>query len=202
MKVVNNSLGKPYFTQRNNYLYPSSACNVTAMVSGLSAADWPLPKGKFAQPEDNLLNFIRENPEVQRRWDKIDPKHTIPPNQWHELLCLGTNLWLNTKRIKLYWNLLIEEVVKAIDTGGAVVMSGKFRAANSEIGHIVPVVGYQSEGSTVTHLILDDTWGDYRTLYNNHHGDDVAMAIPDYMSFIRPLDEARKWGHIVPRYTA
>jgi hypothetical protein len=158
--------------------------------------------GKFSQPEDNLLNFIRENPQIQQRWDKIDPKHTIPPNQWHELLCLGTNLWLGTNKIQLYWNLLLEDVVKAVDAGGAVVMSGKFRTVNSEIGHIVPVVGYQAEGPTVTHLILDDTWGDYRTLYRQTNGDNVVMPVKDYLSFIRPNNENRKWGHIVPRYTA
>jgi hypothetical protein len=172
------------------------------MVSALVAAGCPLPAGKFDQPEDNLLNFIRESPDVQKRWDKIDPKHTIPPNQWHELLCLGTNLWLGSKKIKLYWNLLLSDIIKALDTGGAVVMSGKFRTANSEIGHIVSVVGYQSEGAAVTHLILDDTWGDYRTLYRNQNGNDVVMTVSDYMALIRPNDESRKWGHIVPRYTA
>ena len=202
MKVVNNSLGKPYYTQRNNALAPTSSCSVTAMVSALVSANWPLPIGKFEQPEDNLLDYIRQSPEVQKHWNQIDPKHTSPPNQWHELLCLGTNLWLNTQRIKLYWNLLLEEVVKAVDAGGAVVMSGRFRTANSEIGHIVPVVGYQSDGSMVTHLILDDSWGDYHTLYYQTNGNDVAMPVRDFLHCIRPNGESRKWGHIVPRYAA
>jgi hypothetical protein len=59
------------------------------MVSALVSANWLLPGGKFEQPEDNLLDYIRQNPEVQKRRDQIDPKHNIPPNQWHELLCLG-----------------------------------------------------------------------------------------------------------------
>jgi len=118
MKIVNNSDGKPYYSQRNNELNPSSACNVTSMVSGLVSASWPLPAGKYKQPEDNLLEFIRSNPAVQKRWDAIDPQHKTPPNQLHELLCLGTNLWvenLGGPKIELLWRLYIADVKKAIN---------------------------------------------------------------------------------------
>lgn len=208
MKIVNNSDGKPWYTQRNNELSPGSSCNVTSMISGLVSAGWPdsdFPKGKYKQYEDNLLDFIRSNPQVQRRWDQIDPKHAIPPNQIHELLCLGTNLWLaplNGPKIVLRWDLRLNDIVAAIDQGGTVVMSGRFQDAKSgEIGHIVTVVGYQAEESgEVTHFILDDPWGDYQSLYKIQRGDDIFMPVSHWLSMIRDQNKAVKFGHVIPKY--
>ena len=205
MRIVNNSDGKPYYSQRNNELSPGSSCNVTSMVSGLVSAGWPLPAGKFKQPEDNLLDLIRSSPVVQRRWDAIDPGHKTPPNQIHELLCLGTNIWvehLGGPKIELLWRLYIADVKKAIDEGGAVVMSGRFQDAKSgEIGHIVAVVGYQAaDAGEVTHFILDDPWGDYETLYKVQRGDDVFMPVSDWLSMMRERKDPFKFGHVIKRY--
>jgi hypothetical protein len=206
MRVVNNSLGKPYYTQRNNRLSPGAACNVTAMVSALAAAGWPFPAGPHEQPEDNLMTFIRSSPQVLRRWDVLDPAHKIPPNEWHELLCLGTNLWLAPFRgpeIRLRFDLRLEDVARAVGLGGAVVMSGRFETERSEIGHIVSVVGFRAEDSEIlSHLILDDPWGDYRTRYRSAQGDDVFMPAVDFYALLRPWGETCKLGHVVPAYAA
>ena len=208
MKTVNNSDGRPWYSQRNNELSPGSACNVTSMISGLVAAGWPeaeFPKGRYSQHEDNLLDFIRSSPQVQRRWDEIDPGHNTPPNQIHELLCLGANLWLepmNGPKIALRWDLRIGDVVAAIAKGGAVVMSGRFKDHKSgEIGHIVAVVGYQADDSgEITHFILDDPWGDYESMYKAQRGDDVFMPVGHWHSMIREQNKAVKFGHVIPKY--
>jgi hypothetical protein len=205
VRTVNNSIGKPWYTQRNNELSPGSACNVTAMVSGLVSAGWPLPAGKFKQDEDSLLDFIRSSPQVQRRWDAVDPKHKTPPNQIHELLCLGTNLWIESlggPPVVLRWDLRLADVVRAIDEGGAVVMSGRFQDCRSgEIGHIVPVVGYhENEAGETTHVILDDPWGDYANLYKVQRGDDVFMPAAHWLHIMREQDKPVKFGHVIPRY--
>lgn len=206
MKIVNNSDNKPYYSQRNNELSPGSSCNVTSMISGLVSAGYPhFPAGKFKQEEDNLLDFIRSSRDVQRRWDEIDPKHTNPPNQIHETLCLGTNLWLapmGQPKIVLRWNLRLADIISVIDQGGAVVMSGRFQDQRSgEIGHIVAVVGYQAdEAGEITHVILDDPWGDYETQYRVQRGDDVFMPISDWMSMIREQNNPVKFGHIISKY--
>jgi hypothetical protein len=150
------------------------------------------------------MAFIRGNQSILRRWDVLDPKHTAPPNEWHELLCLGTNLWLSPfdgPAIKLYFDLRPEDIVLALDSGGAVVVSGRFKTAKSDIGHIVPIVGYQAGDAGVTHFILDDTWGDYRTLYETVNGNDILMPLKDFIPIIRPAGEIRKLGHVVPRFT-
>jgi hypothetical protein len=206
MRVINNSLGKPYYTQRNNRLSPGAACNVTAMVSALAAAGWPFPAGPHEQPEDNLMAFIRSAPAVLRRRDVIDPSRRFPPNEWHELLCLGTNLWLAPFRgpeIRLRFDLGLRDIVSAIEAGGAAVMSGLFQTEKSEIGHVVPVVGFVlADSEILTHLILDDPWGDYRTLYKSERGDDVLMPAADFYALLRPRGKSLKLGHIVPAYRA
>jgi hypothetical protein len=205
MRIVNNSDGKPYYSQRNNELSPGSSCNVTSMISGLVSASWPLPAGKFKQPEDDLLDYIRSSPAVQRRWDVIDPQHKTPPNQIHELLCLGTNLWiehLGGPKIELLWKLSVSDIKSVINNGGAVVMSGRFQDVRSgEIGHIVPVVGYQAADSgEVTHFIIDDPWGDYETMYRIQRGDDIYMPIVDWVSMVREQNSLLKFGHVIKRY--
>jgi hypothetical protein len=175
------------------------------MVSGLVSASWPLPAGKNKQPEDNLLEFIRSNPVVQKQWDLIDPQHKTPPNQWHELLCLGTNLWVERlygPKIELLWQLSIGDIKEIIAKGGAVVVSGRFQDERSgEIGHIVPVVGYQTDDmDRVTHLILDDPWGDYETKYKIQRGDDIFMPVTDWLSMIREQNKQFKFGHVIKRY--
>jgi hypothetical protein len=205
MKIVNNSDGKPWYTQRNNELSPGSACNVTSMVSGLVSAGWPLPRGKFRQDEDNLLDFIRSNPKVQQRWDIIDPRHKTPPNQIHELLCLGANLWMASiaaPSVELRWDLVLADIIAVLDGGGSVVMSGRFQDVwSGEIGHIVPFVGYQADdGGTITHLILDDPWGDYETMYRVQRGDDVFMPVDDWLRMIREQDKPKKFGHVIRKY--
>jgi hypothetical protein len=206
MRVVNNSQGKPYYTQRNNRLSPSAACNVTAMASALAAAGWPFPAGPHEQPEDNLLAFIRSAPAVLRRWDAIDPGRKIPPNEWHELLCLGAKLWLAPLRgpeIRLRFDLRLEDVARIVAEGGAAVMSGRFDTEGSAIGHVVSVVGFRvGDSDILTHLILDDPWGDYRTLYNSERGDDVLMPAVDFYKLLRPQGGSLKLGHVVPAYRA
>lgn len=205
MKIINNSDGKPYYTQRNNEQCPGSACNVSSMVSGMVSASWPLPAGKFKQPEDNLFDFIHNSQPVLKRWKELCPKQDIPPNQIHETLCLGTNLWvehLRGPKIELLWKLGIADIKSVIDEGGAVVMSGRFQDYRSgEIGHIVPVVGYQAnDAGEVTHFILDDPWGDYESLYRIQRGDDIFMPISDWLAMIRDQDKPLKFGHVIKRY--
>jgi len=175
------------------------------MISALASAGYPyFPEGRFKQPEDNLLDFIRSSSKVQRRWDEIDPKHINPPNQIHETLCLGTNEWLTPMKqppIILKWNLRLNDIVSVIDNGGAVVMSGRFKTTSGEIGHIVAVVGYQAADSgEITHLILDDPWGDYESYYKVQRGDDVFMPVADWLGMIREQGNPVKFGHVVSKY--
>jgi hypothetical protein len=99
------------------------------------------------------------------------------------------------------WNLTTIDVRKIIDNGGTVVVSGRFQDEKSgEIGHIVPVVGYQIVDDTITHMILDDPWGDYATKYRVQRGDDIFMPLSDWYSLIRDCNMTKKFGHVIKRY--
>jgi hypothetical protein len=118
---------------------------------------------------------------------------------------MGTNLWLapmNGPPVFLRWDLRLADIVKVIDSGGAVVMSGRFQDFKSgEIGHIVAVVGYKANDTgEITHLILDDPWGDYETRYKVQRGDDVFIPVADWLHMIRDQDKPVKFGHVIPKY--
>ena len=63
MKIFNNSLGKPYFTQRNNKIKPFESCTATSIIMALYYSNIPFPMSDN-QPEDDLMTFINTNPDV------------------------------------------------------------------------------------------------------------------------------------------
>ena len=211
----NNSLGKPYYSQRNNVLKPEGACNVTAMVSALSAAGWPVEKfsdEKYTQPEDALMHFILADPIIDREWHRIDPPSRYAPNEWHLLLAMGTNMLLRKCKLLAPYeatvifndNRRLADFTTALDSGGAAVVSGLFATQNGRVlGHVVSVVGYKKDaGGKLSSFIIDDPWGDYRTKYANTNGDDIEMPIADFMQIMKPRNADHKFGHIVEAYTA
>ena len=211
----NNSLGKPYYSQRNNALKPEGACNVTAMVSALSAAGWPVEKFSdetYKQPEDALMHFILADPVIDREWHRIDPPSRYAPNEWHPLLATGANMLLRKCRLLAPYetavifgeNRSLADFTAAIDAGGAAVVSGLFETqAGRVIGHVVSLVGYNKDSAgKLSSFIIDDPWGDYRTKYANANGDDIEMPVADFMRIMKPRNAAHKFGHIVEAYTA
>ena len=201
---VNNSLGKPYYTQRNNTIKPGSACNVTSMIAALSAAGWPVegfaPDG--GQPEDALMRFIMTDSVTLNRWKQVDPKGEIPPNEWHPVLAFGTNRWLRTFAIEsapvtFHETARREDIIAAVDAKGAAVISGRFpREGAKPLDHVVAVVGYGNEAG-VFYFIIDDPWGDYHTGYTSHNGRNIRLPEADFYALVKPLGQERKWAHII-----
>lgn len=206
----NNSKDKPYYTQRNNRLKPNGACNVTAMIAALVAAGYAvaaLSTEKYPQPEDALMHFILSDDRVDSYWKKIDPIGRYAPNEWHPVLAYGTNLYMRERGLigkngmAVEWSEhhTAESVAQAVKDGGAAVLSGVFTAEGKKtIGHVVAAVGYRTDDDGhLTHFIIDDSWGDYRTEYADHNGNDVEMPLPDFMAMIRSCNQRAKMAHIV-----
>lgn len=203
----NNSQNKPYYSQRNNKLKPEGACNVTAMINALSSAGWPVEKlgtKNYPQPEDALMNFMMNDNTVLVAWKKIDPVGSYPPNEWHAVLALGTNLWLRANgllcqfknAVEFKMDVTPEAIIKTIDEGGAVVCSGRFETGGKTIGHVVSIVGYETNGKEPT-FILDDSWGDYHDGYASHNGNDIRMNFSDFKNLLRPCESLKKMGHLI-----
>lgn len=207
----NNSENKDYYSQRNNKLKPEGACNVTSMINALSSAGWPVDKlgtKRYPQPEDALMNFMMNDNTVLVAWKQIDPARTYPPNEWHAILALGTNLWLRANgllcqfknAVEFREDIYPENIINAIDDGGAVVCSGRFATANKKtIGHVVCVVGYEKTDEE-TSFILDDSWGNYHDGYVTHNGNDIKMDLSDFTNLMRPCGCFPKIGHIVSMF--
>ena len=203
---VDNGAGKPFRSQRDNKEKPSSACNVTSMIIALCAAGYPVdtfaPKGE--QPEDALMRFIYSDPATLKRWEQIDPKKETPPNQWHTVLAYGAGRFLKSfgldpAAVTFREAVSIEEIVNAIDNGGAAVISGQFSQNGKPLHHIVAAVGY-GEDKDGFYIIIDDPWGNHKTDYKDHNGKGVKMYLSDFNRIMKPLNAAKKWAHIIRRF--
>lgn len=206
----NNSKNKPYYTQRNNKLKPNGACNVTAMIAALVAAGWDVEKlatEQYAQPEDALMHFILADARVDACWKKLDPTGRYAPNEWHPVLAFGTNLYLRERGLIRKDESVVEwgewrsksDIVGTLRNGGAAVLSGLFVAeGRNTIGHVVACVGFkEDDDGNLTHFILDDSWGDYRTEYRNQNGNDIEMPLEDFNSKIRHCGADNKMAHLI-----
>lgn len=203
---VNNGAGKPYYTQRNNKERPNSACNVTSMITALSAAGWPV--NTFAregeQPEDALMRFIYTDAATLKRWEQIDPKKEVPPNQWHVVLAYGAGRFLKTlgfdaAAVTFRDAVSVEEITGIIESGGAAVISGVFQQGGKPLNHIVAIVGY-GEDKDGFYFIIDDPWGDYHSDYKNQKGKSIKMPLKDFLRIGKPQGQTKKWAHFVRRF--
>lgn len=208
--TINNATNKPYYTQRNNAVNPSRSCNVTAMVSALSAAGWPVDRLRdpmYTQPEDVLMHYLLTDGTVQTKWKLTDPRGLYPPNEWHEVLCFGTNRLLRDQKLLgasaddavcFREDRTLRNILAGIDSGGAAVMSGQFTDHGRQINHVVAVTGYVKNFiGCVTDIIIQDSWGDYRTEYRDINGRDIVMPLSDAEKILRPADRNAKMAHIV-----
>ncbi|MCQ2242416.1 hypothetical protein [Treponema sp.] len=206
---MNNSKDKPYYSQRANALKPNRSCNVTAMISALSSANWPVESfvnSIFKTPADALMNFILTDKQVQDLWHKKDPKGLYPPNEWHEILCYGTNLFLEEKKLITNGKLAVEwgehrsisDLTRTLDDGGSAALRGLFKYNGKDIGHVVCLVGYERDSyGQIKNWIIDDPFGDYRTGYKNVNGNDIVMSMADFRHMIRPENNELKHAHLV-----
>jgi len=201
-----NGAGKPFRSQRDNKERPSSACNVTSVIIALCAAGWPVDAFAPAsvQPEDALMRFIYTDPATLKRWEQVDPKKEIPPNQWHSVLAYGAgrflkNLGYDAAAIEFRDSVSVNEIVGAIDAGGAAVLSGIFQQNRKPLNHIVAAVGYGNDKNGF-YFIIDDPWGNYHTDYKDHNGKGIRMPMADFAKIMKPQSSEKKWAHIVKKY--
>jgi len=210
MAKKNNSEGKPYYTQRNNKIKPGAACNVTSIISALSAAGWPVEKlaPKGVQPEDELMRFLITDPKCSADWKRLDPAGHYPPNEWHSILADGANRLVRrvicgSNKLPIIYteNSSAADISGVIAGGGAAAVSGLFALPDGKkLNHIVSVVGFTGSADAPDGFILDDPWGDYRTGYAEYDGNDVEMPMTDFLSIIKFPGLPRKMAHLVRAY--
>jgi hypothetical protein len=207
-------LQNEYHTQRNNEIDPAFTCNVTAMVMALKATGIPFDYPQGVQPEDHLAAILA-TPEAFALRDSAYPwakNAKIPPREVHGLLSwavtdrlVGQNCTVFTTRASIQ-----ELLFRIARHKSASVVTGRFMPG----GHLVTLVGFEYPGpdlseatsparvdlSIVTRVIIDDPWGDVRTGYSNHDGNDVSLSVAEFDRLTREYSSpGRKWAHIFDR---
>ena len=209
MKKINVSEGKINYSQRNNEINPHGSCNTTSIVMALCYLGYNFPAGKYAQPEDNLTDFITTDSRCIVERNKFVAANPwakgIPSVQIHDLLACCTNIWLGKKVVTFAWNRKIFEILAQLEDKRPVVLSGTFPGFPTVMpepyGHIVTAVGaiWESDNGSSsvqpTHIIIDDPYGN--TLDNwKGSGNDIEIPWDIFIKWFRePGDKNIKWGH-------
>jgi hypothetical protein len=169
--IVNLSPNKNrYYSQRNNALAPGVSCKPTATVQCLDIAGWPLPKGKWAQPEDNLTDLCRSGEGRAARNRLCPDQANTPPNElWPVIVwALNQKLYPNQNPcIGPRWDWDLKEALFGLVQGVPFAASTFLTPA----GHIVSLVGFETSQESivsaqdldllkVTTIIIDDPYGD------------------------------------------
>jgi len=168
-------------------------------------APFPL-KGVNVQPEDYLTDFLR-SPEAYRKMKEMTPwffdretgKATVAPNEVHQMLEWGVNTLLN-KQVDIFsTGVSIEMIIDHLKKGGGVVLSGEFRLKNRNLHHIVSLAGFVTdENDDVTHFIIDDPFGAFRTDYHDQRGNNIRITRDEFVVIFKPAgDDGVKWAHLV-----
>ncbi len=189
-----------YHTQRNNALIPLESCNTTSLVMALKQAGWDLPHPEGMQPEDYLTSRLQSDESLERMrsitpW-AFDADGTVlyPPNEVHAMLRLAVNQWAgrDIDTFRTDWDL--DELLGSLSRGCGIVLSGIFRVNGRVLNHMVSLAGFYSD---LSGYIIDDPFGDYRTGYADHHGNNVVVSHDDFMRIFKITGSRSKWAHVI-----
>jgi len=206
MLVIDNSIKDEYHTQINNKLIPLQACNVTSYVMfgkyNHCLFDYP----KDQQPEDYFMSVMMGNEkrdESLRRFPSLARK--AAPWEIHELLASTYNEMVGKEVARFVLENTTEDLIAELINGKVCIVSGRFAG----LGHIVVLVGLManlpedydtSEGierTEVKSFIIDDPYGDYKTRYMSHQGNNVDVPYGAFMRMTNFRNEPdRKWAHL------
>ena len=150
--------GQHYYSQRNNALKPSIRCKPTSTVCGLEILDYPLPRGLYEQPEDNLTDYMEKTfgPDSPEDWASI------------EKAINGHFLPMKKPVVGPRWNWTIREALFGITLGLPFIASTWLTKA----GHVVTIIGFTTNDEStprnwqeidfdqVQEIIIHDPYGD------------------------------------------
>lgn len=209
--ITDCSKDSQYKSQRANKYYPHSTCNVTSyamMFDYLGHADKIMDKYNNPKLElpDLFFEYIRDEDKVKVFYSRYATE--IPPEQIHDVLAYAGSLLLssvaqsNTK-ISFSVSTPLDTIVHALEEGKPVVVSGRFpywskvRQGEITIGHIVCLVGTvrNKETGKLLGFLIDDPYGNYKTLYEDINGNNVFMDLEDFETMIRREGDGF-WAHV------
>ena len=188
MKI--NLSSDDYFTQRNNTIRPMAACMPTSYVMFLRGNNIMYGNSSGLADDDYFMKLLStENAEkfcLQKyRWSK-----GIPPCEIHGMYGSYLSFFVTGKRASDFnTHLTFENYVELIEQGKVVMTSGSFPGLS---GHAFCVIGIHHND-----LVLADPWGDFHSEYTDHSGYGTRMSKKDFTNHVKPVGEAKKWGHLI-----
>lgn len=213
------------YSQRNNeykfkdegvVVNASTTCNVTAMCMALDYLGYNFPTGKYKQPEDNLADFIMNSKEVDDHFKKIMPveyaqykakkPNCYTPNEIHDCLSLGTNLWIQKQVTKFSTDVDFKKALydNLVMNHKPIVISGAFPKKNGvKLHHIVCVTGVcynenekVSPTTTPSFIKVDDPYGNTLNDWVGT-GNDVYLSWEYIVKNLKPIGSQKyKWCHL------
>lgn len=197
MKKIINLEPKDYYTQRNNSLYPSSACMPTARAMFYRGNNIPFNNPSELQDDDYFMSLLRSREAYDFAKNKY-PKLTkvgYQPNEIHGMYSSYLDLKVVGKRVSDFLtDITFNDILKRVEKGEVIMTSGSFLNAGLT-GHAFCIIG-MINGAFGPALLLADPWGDFRKDYRSKRGYSVLMTEDEFKYHVKPLQEL-KWGHVI-----
>ena len=219
--ICDLSYTNSYYTQNNNKIDPSNTCATTSMIQALDLSGYSslFPKGNYDQAEDNLTYFIRNDSRVLDYYKKIDyynysnwitsPSgvNVYPPNEIHQVLSYGTNLWIGKQVTQFTTNFSINDIPSQIlIKNRPLVMSGVFHKLN----HVITCIGITVKKESFelkepkdigffdcTNFIFNDSFGYTWDYTQNRNGEKVRFTPNQVIMLLKSKDNpTEKWVHL------
>ncbi|MDC7225203.1 MAG: hypothetical protein PQJ61_00400 [Spirochaetales bacterium] len=212
--VYNFSKDSEYHTQINNERFPNGSCNTTSMIMAVKQAGHKTDfTNEDEQPEDVLtellvfseLAYSKAREIAPGVWNEKQGLPRIPLNEVHVMLEWGIN-YLMKKEVDMFvMGVKIEYIIQKLYEGCGIMMSGEIPFRNMTIGHMVSIAGYitiddEKEPSidNVSHFIMDDPFGNFRTDYRDTRGNNIKITVDEFIRFFKDTkSRTKKWAHII-----
>ncbi len=214
--TVNNSTGKPNYSQRLNADDPSTpwnetmeTCNVTAAITAMVTAGHSVEKlnrGLHPRPPMDLLLFMRQDKQCLSTYRWVDPQQKTPMNEWMDVLTVAISEYLRLPSVARVYAANRMNIYEHLHQGGGAVIHGNYtftRADGTKVksGHYQSLAGYSVPFGEVEidQWIVDDPFGDPRTEYVSRMGDNVILTIDEVDRLVKPIGKGGKDVILIPR---
>jgi hypothetical protein len=186
-----NLEARDYYTQRNNKIFPNTACMTTARAMFYIGNGIEFLNPSQLQDDDYFTQLMNESAAwklAARKYPNLITAGYEPREihgMYHSFLDeLVTKERRSDFSTRLTWN----DYVERMKAGEVIMTSGSFPDIE---GHAFCVIGIDE-----SRLILADPWGDYTTGYKSHRGYGVRMSREDFEKHVKPTGSITKWGHV------
>jgi len=196
VKKIINLEPKDYYTQRNNTLYPSTACMPTARAMFYHGNNIKFKNPSELSDDDYFMSLLRSEEAyvfARKKYPSLMDSG-YQPNELHGMYSSFLDLKVVGKRVSDFLtDITFKNVVERMFDGEVLMTSGKFPDAGLN-GHAFCIIGLVN-GALGPALILADPWGDFRKDFRSRRGYSVMMTEEEFKIHVKPLQEL-KWAHI------